>query len=48
MSKRNDRLNELDVNLVELESRVVTPPDKDDDGKDQCPKQSPDPGGVWR
>ena len=47
MPKRNDRLQELDINLVEREPRVVTPPDKEDDGKDQCPTQSPDPDGVW-
>ena len=48
MTRRDDSLRDLEVNLTTMESRAVTPPDEDDDGKDQCPSQSPEPGGIRR
>ncbi len=45
MTKRDDRLKDLDVRLADMPCRAVTPPDEDD-GKDTCPKRDPEPGGI--
>ena len=47
MKKNRDRLDELNVNLTDMTTRVVTPPDEDE-GDTTCPKKDPGPGGIQR